>query len=370
MNNRLLAKLLAISLLFSIVGISQQALARTKAQIDAAAQARPLQQTFVINPTLIFIPTKTPTRTPTPVTIGNFVWDDLDKDGIQDAGEPGIAGVTVQVWNSAKNQLLGQTQTNSSGIYSLVVPQPGNYYIRALLPNANDIFSPKGQGVDMLKDSNVNGDGFSDLITIASNVISISSIDIGVIVYRPPTATRTPTPINVGNFVWYDINANGIQDVGEPGIGNVIIQLWNAEKTNLIASTVSQHNGSYAIYAPAPGNYRIRALPPAGAGFTLKDAGVDDLRDSDINPSGIHLGFSDVLTFASNLISITSIDIGLIDVPATPTFTHTQTATNTPIVTDTPTQTNTSMVTNTPSVTHTYDALLPNEGVYLPIVRR
>ena len=28
-----------------------------------------------------------------PAAVGNFVWDDLNGDGIQDAGEPGIDGV-------------------------------------------------------------------------------------------------------------------------------------------------------------------------------------------------------------------------------------------------------------------------------------
>ena len=28
-----------------------------------------------------------------PASLGNFVWEDLDNDGIQDSGEPGLAGV-------------------------------------------------------------------------------------------------------------------------------------------------------------------------------------------------------------------------------------------------------------------------------------
>jgi hypothetical protein len=34
-------------------------------------------------------------------TIGNFVWNDLDKDGIQDAGEPGIVGVNMALYTPA-----------------------------------------------------------------------------------------------------------------------------------------------------------------------------------------------------------------------------------------------------------------------------
>ena len=50
-------------------------------------------------------PIPTATRTPTPINVGNFVWDDLDQDGRQDAGEPGLAGITVQLWNGTKTQL-------------------------------------------------------------------------------------------------------------------------------------------------------------------------------------------------------------------------------------------------------------------------
>src|SRR5262245_52584255 len=56
---------------------------------------------------------QTPTRTPTPVNVGNFVWDDLDGDGTQDPGEPGLPGVTVQLWNGAKNDLVDSAVTNA-----------------------------------------------------------------------------------------------------------------------------------------------------------------------------------------------------------------------------------------------------------------
>ncbi len=46
--------------------------------------------------------------------------------------------------------------------------------------------------------------GFTDIFNIASNVISTTLYDAGIIVYRTPTPTRTQTPINLGNFVWHD----------------------------------------------------------------------------------------------------------------------------------------------------------------------
>ena len=87
----------------------------------AAPAALPAQFTLVF---------PTSTRTPTPINVGNFVWDDLDADGRQDAGEPGLAGVTVQLWNAAKTQLVHSAVTNATGNYSLVAPTPGDYRVQ------------------------------------------------------------------------------------------------------------------------------------------------------------------------------------------------------------------------------------------------
>ena len=71
--------------------------------------------------------------------------------------------------------------------------------------------------------------------------------------------------------------------------------------------------------------------------------------DSDINPSGTGLGFTDVYTFGANLISITNIDAGLKNVSPTRTPTATATRTRTP----TPSPTATTTPTPTPSSTAT-----------------
>ncbi len=43
--------------------------------------------------------------------LGDFVFEDLDLDGIQDSNEPGIAGATVKLQNS-NGQTLDTTTTN------------------------------------------------------------------------------------------------------------------------------------------------------------------------------------------------------------------------------------------------------------------
>src|SRR5690606_3581868 len=206
-----------------------------------------------------------------------LVWDDIDHDGRQDAGEPGLPNVTVQLWNSTKTLMLQQTTTNANGIYTLTAPLPGNYRIRVLLPSFNDAFSPKDQANgNNTEDSDINPSGtnagFTDVISIAPNVISITNIDAGIIIYRTPTPTRTPTPINLGNLVWDDIDHDGRQDVGEPGLPNITVQLWNSTKTLLLQQTTTNDNGIYTLTAPLPGNYRIRVLLPSfNDAFSPKD---------------------------------------------------------------------------------------------------
>ncbi|MHB8134725.1 MAG: SdrD B-like domain-containing protein [Anaerolineaceae bacterium] len=286
---------------------------------------------------IIVFRTPTPTRTPTPVNIGNFVWDDLDHDGRQDAGEPGIPGVTVQLWNTAKTQLIHSTMTNATGNYFVIAPTPGDYRIRVVLPNISDSFSPKNQaGGDDQLDSDINPSGsdmgFTDIFTIASNVISTTLYDAGIIIYRTPTPTRTQTPINLGNFVWHDLNGNGIQDAGEPGIGGIPVQLWNNERTIMFDSTITNSNGNYTLIAPIPGDYRIRVIKPAGSSYSPTDQGANDNLDSDIlsNIFLLTYGYTTTISIASNVISISNIDAGLMNVSPSPTPTLTPTRTPIP----------------------------------------
>ena len=239
---------------------------------------------------------------------------------MQDTGEPGVAGVTVQLWNSALTNLIASTTTNASGIYSLVAPIPGDYRIRVLL-NSGDQYTAKDQGVDDTRDSDINTSGtyysFTDTISIASNVISMTSLDAGLIVFKTPTPTRTPTPVNIGNFIWRDSDADGLQDTGELGVPNVTVQLWNSSKTQLIDSTLTNANGIFSLVAPTSGDYRIRVLlPVAQASFSPKLQGLDAAKDSNINPSGGDIGFSDIIFIAPNVISTTIYDAGLTNLPA------------------------------------------------------
>ena len=68
--------------------------------------------------------------------IGDRVWEDIIFNGIQDEGEPGVEGVTVNLYNSCSNEKVATTITNETGFY-LFEGVPGNcqsYYIEFVLP--------------------------------------------------------------------------------------------------------------------------------------------------------------------------------------------------------------------------------------------
>ncbi len=87
-------------------------------------------------------------------SIGNYFWNDLNANGLQDQNESGIAGATVKLLNCSLVQ-IASTTTNSNGLYSFTNLTPGDYVIEFVLP-ANYIFSPYNQGADDGKDSDVD----------------------------------------------------------------------------------------------------------------------------------------------------------------------------------------------------------------------
>lgn len=233
--------------------------------------------------------------------VGDFVWYDYDADGVQDVGEPGLQDITVQLWNEAINLLLAQDTTDANGLYLLQAPSAGNYRVRVLLP-PGDQFSPKDAAGNTL-DSDVHPSGatmgFTDAFALGS-AGSVDDVDAGIV--------RAPIPL--GDRVWSDIDGNGVQDPGEPGIAAITVQLWNGAKTQLIDSAATASDGSYEIHAPLPGSYRVRVIKPSLDAFSPKNAGGSGTQDSDINPGGANAGFTDALSIDA---ARTDIDAGIAD---------------------------------------------------------
>ncbi|MEM7393316.1 MAG: FG-GAP-like repeat-containing protein, partial [Verrucomicrobiota bacterium] len=113
-------------------------------------------------------------------------------------------------------------------------------------------------------------------------------------------------PAQFGDRVWHDLNGDGLQSPGEPGVSNVTVEAWS--EANLLDSALTDSNGYYQLSIPAYSNTEIRFIAPTGFLFTLQDQGADDALDSDVPANGV------VAVTPIDSTTNSSIDAGLLPV--------------------------------------------------------
>ncbi|GAB3987797.1 hypothetical protein GCM10028807_09090 [Spirosoma daeguense] len=140
--------------------------------------------------------------------IGNRIWTDIDKDGVQDAGEPGISGLTVTLYSN--NTLVATTTTDANGEYYFNLSNvPGGllpnttYQIRVVasqLPIQNLGLTGANLGGNDELDSDAQLTGGQAVITLTTGTeVGINhSYDIG---FSCATVTATSTTICVGQTI-------------------------------------------------------------------------------------------------------------------------------------------------------------------------
>jgi protocatechuate 3,4-dioxygenase beta subunit len=229
--------------------------------------------------------------------LGNYVWLDADKDGVQDANEVGVAGITVTLYNAA-NDVVSATVTDAYGYYLFDNLNADTYHVGFTLP-ANYVFSPKDQGGNDATDSDPNLlTGLTgDYVIIVGD--SNMTVDAGIYFIEPVKAS-------LGDFVWNDANANGIQDPGEVGIAGVTVTLKDA-LGNPIATTVTDASGHYYFTDLDPGTYSVAFTKPIGYVFSPQNQGVNDAADSDVDPV---MGMTSNVTLVAGENNLT-LDAGL-----------------------------------------------------------
>lgn len=83
----------------------------------------------------------------------------------------------------------------------------------------------------------------------------------------------------IGDRVWLDLNANGLQDTGEPGLKNVRVEL--TRHNGQTWETDTNANGEYLFTELVPGNYVVKFNTPAYYLPTPSHKGADSSKDSD-----------------------------------------------------------------------------------------
>ena len=213
--------------------------------------------------------------------IGDFVWNDVNGNGCQDAGEPGIPGVTVSLYSGAcgsSGTLVATTTTDNTGHYLFVGLCPGDYQVAITTPGGYTATTPNQGCKDNSqppftadRDSKCNCAGASPCITCvtltAANPVNLN-VDCGYVCNG-----------QIGDFVWYDANGNGCQDAGEPGIPGVKVDLYSGSCGGVVthlATTTTDNSGHYLFSGLCPGNYQVAITTPAGLAATTPNKGCKD----------------------------------------------------------------------------------------------
>lgn len=204
-------------------------------------------------------------------SLGNFVWIDDDLDGIQDAGELGVAGVTVTLFN-ASGVAIASTVTDAFGAYSFTRLPPSSYTVQ-FTPPANYDFTTQTTGTATGSDANPST-GRTPAITLTGGQTN-NDIDCGLV----PAQTSLGS---IGDYVWYDTDKDGIQDSGEPPLAGVTVTLYNAAGA-VIGSTITDNQGKYTFNDLPAGTYSVGFTPPIGMVGSPQTTGT--ATGSDMSPT-------------------------------------------------------------------------------------
>jgi len=231
-----------------------------------------------------------------PVRVGDYVWYDLDADGVQDTDETGVQGVRVLLFETGTTISIGETFTDADGRYLFDDLPPGDYQVRfdfSTLPE-NYFVSPANQGDDALdSDASVDSEGFSGPTGDLPGGSEDLTLDLGIY----PSAS-------VGDTVWIDLNVDGNpnnEDLTEFGLEGITVNLYDDTGT-LIATTVTGTNGYYIFDGLPVGDYTVEVdvttvpeslslqTTPLSYTVNLGPGEHDELRDFGFAPEPTAIG--------------------------------------------------------------------------------
>ena len=213
-------------------------------------------------------------------SIGDFVFNDYDGDGIQNGGEPGIAEVMVILYDDMDN-VVAVTETDGNGLYLFDDILPGDYYV-VFNQDDEDLDPTIPNAGNDANDSNITeqfGPGSTDLFTLNPGDNN-ETIDAGFF-----------KCLDIKGVTYYDVNEDDIRQSTENGINGLVANLyrridgiwilWDSESTHHDYDTPSD-DGIWDFCVP-PGIYYMEiVMPPIGLVRVRPFIGGSNY-DSDIN---------------------------------------------------------------------------------------
>jgi hypothetical protein len=230
-----------------------------------------------------------------PIQIGNRIWIDSDKDGIQDPGETSVAGVTVHLYDSTGTTLLGTAITNSKVEY---------YFASNVTEEAAGDGDNSGGGIVVGKTYVIRCDNPADytgtgplagvtltksLATSAATSLDTSIDSNATMVSSYPQITtsvmlagvndhtydigfnRGGGGVSVGNYVWRDLNGDGYQGKADKGIKGAVLTIRTVTgqqvtdlNGKLVKSVTTKADGKYLFTNLPAGQYVVSIQYPRG----------------------------------------------------------------------------------------------------------
>ncbi len=193
------------------------------------------------------------------------------------------------------------------------------------------------------------------VVALALLLISVTAALVGPTnSFAHPLFNLTPTPEppggSLGYLVWEDLNGNGIQEAGEPGIPGVMIRL--AGPNGLVLTTTTDSNGFYNFTGLNAGTYAVMVdnstLPSGNYSLTTNNNPLVVTLTSGATFYDANFGFRQ-----PPRPNFYAIYLPIVIKSPSPTPTPTSTPTNTPTITPTPSKTSTPTMTPLPTDTST-----------------
>ena len=209
-------------------------------------------------------------------TIGGKLYNDADASFSSSDSEAPYAGVTVALLKKDGTPVLDKdgnpvtAVTDADGKYSFPGLALGEYTVSVVDPTSGPLEGAKPT------EAYTGRYKTSADVTIAEATGSVIDVNFGFV-----------KPASVGDYVWMDVDRDGLQDADEPAMPGVTVTLTRADGSavtdasgNPVAAVTTDAAGKYVFENLLPGDYTVTFTNPAGYEATISDAGDDRAADS------------------------------------------------------------------------------------------
>jgi SdrD B-like domain/FG-GAP-like repeat/FG-GAP repeat len=209
--------------------------------------------------------------------ISGAIFNDLNGNGVHDAGDPGVPNATVNLVDTSTGSIIRTIQSDNTGNYVFYSLPAGTFEVREVVPT-----------------------GWILTFPVAPNPIFYTATI---------TASGQLGGFEFGNFKLFtvsgtkfeDLNGDGVRQSGEPGVVGFTIRLTNTG-TAVVTNAVTDAFGNYSFPNVGPGNYTIAEVQKTGWTQTsATPAGFQGISGSD--RTGRDFGNFRLITVTGNVFN-------------------------------------------------------------------